>query len=98
MKKVKPYFRSFVLDTIHLWKGEGVNRMRKAILLLSLSALFLGFLLIPFQLYMVATTTEDKPSVYVIPIEQTVERGLEKFLERALAEAEREQAPHYPRY
>lgn len=74
--------------------GEGVNRMRKAILLLSLSALFLGFLLIPVQLYMVASTAEDKPSVYVIPVEQTVERGLEKFLERALAEAEREQADH----
>nr|WP_308807795.1 ATP-dependent Clp protease proteolytic subunit [Alkalicoccobacillus plakortidis] len=71
-----------------------MNWSSKAILSLSLAAIFLGFLLVPVQLFMVADTEDDQSTVFVIPIEQTVERGLEKFLERALSDAESNGADH----
>ncbi|TSB46839.1 nodulation protein NfeD [Alkalicoccobacillus porphyridii] len=41
-----------------------------------------------------AADEDDQPVVYVVPVEQTVERGLEKFLERSLSEAEQAGADH----
>jgi membrane-bound serine protease (ClpP class) len=42
----------------------------------------------------VAKASDAKPLVYVIPIEQTIESGLESFLERGIMEAEETGADH----
>lgn len=49
-------------------------------------------MLVPFQ--WLVSAEDDQPVVYVVPVEQTVERGLEKFLERSLSEAEQAGADH----
>lgn len=53
----------------------------------------LVFLLLPLQMIVKADDTNDA-IVYVIPVEQTVERGLEAFLERSFNEAAEENADH----
>nr|WP_239586625.1 nodulation protein NfeD [Shouchella xiaoxiensis] len=53
----------------------------------------LAFLLIPFQVFANQSTSASE-TIYVIPVEQTVERGLEAFLERSFKEAEEENADH----
>ncbi|AIC94057.1 NfeD family protein [Shouchella lehensis] len=53
----------------------------------------LVFLLLPLQMIVKADDTNDA-RVYVIPVEQTVERGLEAFLERSFKEAAEENADH----
>lgn len=53
----------------------------------------LACVLLPFQV--LANQADSKnASIYVIPIEQTVERGLEAFLERSFSEAEENGADH----
>ncbi|MBM7838091.1 membrane-bound serine protease (ClpP class) [Alkalihalobacillus xiaoxiensis] len=56
-------------------------------------AYLLAFLLIPFQVFANQSTSASE-TIYVIPVEQTVERGLEAFLERSFKEAEEENADH----
>ncbi|MFB4211869.1 nodulation protein NfeD [Shouchella sp. JSM 1781072] len=56
-------------------------------------AYLLAFLLMPLQMIVEADTASDT-KLYVIPVEQTVERGLEAFLERSFEEAEEENADH----
>ena len=52
-----------------------------------------AFILLPFS-SSGETRMPNDPLVYVIPVEQTVERGLFKFLERGFEEAIQEGADH----
>ncbi|WP_078391394.1 NfeD family protein [Shouchella patagoniensis] len=49
-----------------------------------------AFLLLPFQVF----ANQSEQTVFVIPVEQTVERGLEAFLERSFDEAKEANADH----
>lgn len=60
---------------------------------IAFSAYLLAFLLVPFQVFANQSSGTNE-TIYVIPVEQTVERGLEAFLERSFKEAEEENADH----
>lgn len=58
--------------------------------------MLLGIVLIPFQLFVHSQEEADgnRPIVYFIPVEQTVERGLEAFMKRSFTQAVEERADH----
>lgn len=80
--------------TIHSRKGrmrmKGVRGWCRAALFMLLLAVMLP---IPLAAAQTVETGKEKP-VYVIPAEQAIERGLQKFLERAYKEAEEGQAAY----
>ncbi|WP_238458014.1 NfeD family protein [Alkalihalobacterium alkalinitrilicum] len=53
-----------------------------------------AFCLIPLQLFVHSQNPTSQPLVYYIPVEQTVERGLEAFMKRSIGAALEEGAEH----
>ncbi len=71
--------------------------MNRQDLLTRLSALLLliGIIFIPVQTFVSGNNeATDQPIVYYIPVEQTVERGLEAFMKRSFEVAQEEGADH----
>ncbi|SDH47580.1 membrane-bound serine protease (ClpP class) [Alteribacillus persepolensis] len=66
----------------------GKHRLRTAWILLWFSVLFVSLQPV------VLSQSPQEQTVYVVPVEQTVERGLEAFLERSVNEAEKTNADH----
>ncbi|WP_235715354.1 NfeD family protein [Halalkalibacter wakoensis] len=65
-------------------------RMKISIFLILLAAF-----LVPIQQFAYGNAdSDDEPVVYYIPVEQTVERGLEAFMSRSIAMAKEEGATH----
>ncbi len=64
--------------------------LKKFRIFVALASGFVLFLLLGVHL----TVKADGDTVYVIPIEETVEKGLSKFLERSFQEAEDMNAKH----
>ena len=61
----------------------------------SLTLIIIAFLLVPIQgLLQSSAETNEEPIVYYIPVEQTVERGLEAFMARSIESAIEAGADH----
>ncbi|GAE33392.1 NfeD family protein [Halalkalibacter akibai] len=67
---------------------------RRRRLMFSFAFFVLAFLLIPIQLLVHSERDTEGPIVYYIPVEQTVERGLEAFLTRSFSTAVEDGATH----
>ncbi len=68
---------------------------RRQRLMVYLAFIILACLLLPFQSYVHSNEErDDQPLVYYIPVEQTVERGLEAFMSRSFTTAIEEGATH----
>jgi len=67
-------------------RGENLKRSRAFILFFMLLAFMASF--IPEEI----TAAKEAETIYVVPVEETVEKGLFAFLNRAVSEAEKNQA------
>ncbi|WP_236035089.1 NfeD family protein [Alkalihalobacterium elongatum] len=67
---------------------------RKLMVRMYLLFMVTAFCLIPIQLFVHSQTPTSQPIVYYIPVEQTVERGLEAFMKRSIESAIEEGADH----
>ncbi|WP_337101599.1 NfeD family protein [Paenibacillus sp. YIM B09110] len=73
------------------WRNKAV---RVSILTLLLTVLIAGMLPLLTETAQADTTSPIGPAVYIVPVKQTVESGLQSFLERAYKEAEEANAEH----
>ncbi len=70
----------------------GFGRNRKAFKMIWIVVTVLIIISFMFTILMPLWAAENEPVVYVVKVENTIEPGLVKFLERAYAEAEKERA------